>query len=113
VLADVADEQDTIVWRQSMQKLVHLFGAGEAGFVHNVQTRVPVRRSFVPGEQPLERAGWDAGLGELLSRARGRGEPLDEVPFALGGIADRRQCRRLTGDDGLQYSRSVGSSRRD
>src|SRR5262245_26399706 len=43
----------------------------------------------------LQRARFDAGLGELVRRARRRREPFDLVALAFGGIANRGKGRRL------------------
>src|SRR5437773_9495919 len=44
---------------------------------------------------PLQRARFDASLGELVRRARRRREAFDLVAFAFGGIANRCQRCRL------------------
>ena len=45
----------------------------------------------------LQRARVDAGVGQLLRRARRRREPFDVVALALGPLADGRQGRGLPG----------------
>src|SRR4030095_5328095 len=56
---------------------------------------------------PLQRARFDASLGELVRRARDRREAFDLVAFAFGGIANRRERRRLTCASGAFERRSL------
>src|SRR5712692_10583725 len=44
---------------------------------------------------PLQRAGLDAGLSQLLGRACGGRESFDLIAVSLGRLADSRQGRRL------------------
>jgi hypothetical protein len=76
---------------------VHLLRARETGFIQDVQVLLIDGGCFrvATRQMPLQRARFDAGLGELVRRPRRRREAFDLVAFAFGGIADRRESRRL------------------
>src|SRR5580693_7338163 len=53
VLADIAHEQDAVLWLKSMEKLMHLPRARETGFVEDVEARLFVALCFLPYQMPL------------------------------------------------------------
>ena len=84
VLPNIAYEQDAVVFLQAMQELVHLFCAGETGFVEHIQTFLPILRLFAAHKVPLQRTRFDACLREILRGAGSRREAAHLVTFPLG-----------------------------
>jgi hypothetical protein len=52
-----------------MQELVHLLRARQARFIENVKPFLSVVRLLAPRQMPLQRARFDSGLSEFLSRS--------------------------------------------
>ena len=71
MLAHVADEQDAVVGRKAVEERVQLSRAGETRLVEHVEVSAVAVCRFWAGEMPLQGAGRDAGLFQLLRRARG------------------------------------------
>lgn len=71
VLANVSDEQYSIVWSKALQERMHLFRARQTGFIKDAQMLTIDAWCFrvVVRQMPLQRARFDAGLGELVRRA--------------------------------------------
>ena len=97
VLTDIADEQDAVFGSETLEEVVHLPRAGETRFVEHIEAPAFVRFGVGSGEMALQCAGRHAGLRQLLGRPRGRRESFDRIPFALGGVPNGRERRRLAG----------------
>src|ERR1035441_2809634 len=81
-------------------ELVHLARRGKRRLVEHIESFLACVWLLSPRKMALQRRGLDAGLGQLLRRARGWSKTFDLVTFGLGSFPDYGQCRRLasTGD---------------
>jgi hypothetical protein len=96
MLASVADQEYTVVAAETRKKLAHLVGAGEAGFIKEVEVPLVLSGGVCgASKEPLQGSGLDAGLAKLPCSAGGRGEALDRVTVRFGGTANDGKCRRF------------------
>ena len=87
VLANVAHQQDTVIFPETVKKLVDLLRAGKTGLVENIESLLAIVW-VVACQIPLQRGGLNARLRELLRRTR-RGskilQPCSRVVRRLPG----------------------------
>src|ERR1019366_1171267 len=77
-------------------ELVHLARRGKRRLVEDIEPLLTCVRPLSPRKMALQRRGLDAGLGQLLRRARGGSKPFDLVTFGLHSFSDHCQGSRLT-----------------
>lgn len=68
VLARVTNEDYPVETMQAPKKLVHLLGARQARFVHEIQSPYSIILPLAPCQKALERVGTNSGFLELLRR---------------------------------------------
>src|SRR6266702_3029549 len=96
MLADIADQQHTVIGPEAGEKFAHLVGTGKARFIYKVKVLLAgcgcVRR---PCKEALQGSCLDPSLRKLACRAGRRSEPLDLVALCLSGAADHGKRRRF------------------
>jgi hypothetical protein len=95
MLAHVANEQDAVVGRKAVEERLQLSRAGETRFVEHVEVSAVAVCLVRAYEMPLQGAGRDAGLFQLLRRAGGGREAFGLIAVSLGRLAE--QGGRLPG----------------
>ena len=95
VLARVAHKYHTVSLAKPLQKLVHLSGTREAGFIDDEEVCLPVIAGVRAGKKMLEGVSADLCFLELVSGARCGGKSLDPKTLLFGRFPNRRQRSRL------------------
>src|SRR5215472_8167762 len=78
-----------------MEKLIHLLGAGQARFIQDVEPFLV--DTLFAAKMTLQSPGFNTGLLQFVSRARGWCEASHFISFSLSGPANRAQGRSLAG----------------
>src|SRR5208337_5146899 len=95
MLPRVAYQQNPISRMKPFDELVHLARRGKRRLVEYIERFLTCVRLLSPRKMALQRRGLDAGLGQLLRRARRGSETFDLVAFGLHSFPDHRQGRCL------------------
>src|SRR6266700_2280231 len=101
MLADIADDEYSILRSDLFEEVAHLPGAGQTRLVEHVE--MPAGGAtvglipFPAGEKSLQRRGMDARLAKLASRPRSRSKTLYGEAGAFRALADHGESCRFTG----------------
>ena len=84
-------------------ELVHLARRGKRRLVEHIEPLLTCVRLLSPRKMGLQSRGLDAGLGQLLRRARRGSKTFDLVAFGLHSFPDHRQGSRFaSASDSIQ-----------
>ena len=97
MLAGVANDENTVIRIQLVEKGPHLVAAGKARLIEHIEMpvgRVGAGMVRALGKKALERGRLDASLAELARRLGSWGEALDLIPARFRAFTDglERRC---------------------
>ena len=101
MLADIADDEYSILRSDLFKEVAHLPGAGQTRLVEHVE--MPAAGATVglipspAGEESLQRRGMDTRLAKLARRPRSRSKTLYGEAGAFRALADHGESCRFTG----------------
>ena len=99
MLAGVSDDENSVVWIKFAEKRSHLFCAGEARLVQQVEMPtdgVGARVILSTGEETLKSCGVDSGLTKLPGCLGSWGESFDNIAAGFRAFPDRLEGRGLS-----------------
>src|SRR5580692_2951934 len=113
MLADIADDQHSILRSDLFEEVAHLPSAGQTRLVKHVEMAAAgATVRLIPsaaGEESLQRRGMDTRLAELARCSRSRGKTLDHEAGAFRAFADHGEgCRFTRTGEPLQPVDPVG-----